>query len=104
MTIGIRLAGNAVESLLANAVAGVLNRILQVGDGVIDHGTYTQVGANAVSLQVWNANNHQTTYGVLGAALSALLQWMHQNDFVAVSFGIYDGNNQVGNGVVNGPG
>lgn len=104
MTIGIPLAGMAVENLLANAIARVLNRMLQAGDSVIDHGMFNQIGANAVSLQVWNANNHQTTYGVLGAALSAVHQWMNQNGYVAMSFGIYDGNNLVGNGVVNGPG
>ena len=104
MTLGIHLAGNAASNLLLNSVANVLNHILQAGDGVIANGAFNQVGANAISLQVWNANNHQTTYSVLGSVLSALHQWMSDHQFVSASFGIYDGNHQVGNGVINGPG
>lgn len=104
MTVGIQLAANAVSQLLIHSSTSVMNRILQEGDGVLEHGTFNQLGANAVSLQVWNANNHQTTYGVLSSALTVLHQWMSANQFVATSFNIYDGNNQVGTGAINGPG
>lgn len=104
ITTGIQLTANVVSSLLLTAMGNVLNRILQVGDSNLEHGMFNQVGANAVSVQVWNANNHQTTYGVLGGVLGALHEWMSDHQFTSASFGIFDGSNHVGNGVINGAG
>lgn len=104
MTLGIHISGNIVQSLLENAALYVLNLIVRGGDGPLHNGMFNFPGMNDVTLQVWNANNHQTTYGVLGGAIGALHDWMSNNAYGSVSFGIYDGDNQVGNGVVNGAG
>lgn len=104
ITTGIQLTAVVVSNLLLSAMGNIVNRILQTGDGNLEHGMFNQVGANAVSVQVWNANNHQTTYGVLGGVLGALHEWMVDHQFTAASFGIFDGANQVGNGVINGAG
>ena len=70
-----------------------------MGDGLLPGEFLEQF--NHVALRVWNANNHQTSWGVLNAVLLAL------NDFLlvrkgmgAVVFRIFDGNNQVGQGQI----
>ena len=47
-----------------------------------------------------NANNHQTTWGVLGAAVNALLGWVDggAGGGAAAYFEIWDGVNEVGVG------
>ena len=102
ITLGIQLGGETVKSLLENAALYILNLILVQGDRVLHNGMFNFPGMNDATLQVWNANNHQTTYGVLGGALSALHDWMSNHAYTTASFGIYDGQNQVGNGVING--
>ena len=47
-----------------------------------------------------NANNHQTTWGVLGAAIEAIAGCMDQNGFGGGSFNIFDGGNEVGEGII----
>ena len=62
---------------------------------------YDATGNYGVELLVTNANNHQTTWGVLGAAVSAVGQWMlNTNGTGTVSFEIVDGTNEVGMGQV----
>lgn len=43
-------------------------------------------------------NNHQTTWGVLAAALEAVKYYMGVFGYGEVGFGIWDGENQVGEG------
>lgn len=102
ITLGIQLGGETVRSLLENASRYILNLIMRQGDGVLHNGMFNYPGMNHATLQVWNANNHQTTYMVLGGAISALHTWMSNNGYTSASFGIFDGENQVGNGVING--
>ena len=106
LTVGIRLAGDTIQELIEDATLRVLNIVLRQQDGdtntLLPNGMFNYEGANSASIQVWNANNHQTTYGVLGVALTALHDWMGENGYTLASFGIYDGDNQVGNGVITG--
>ena len=104
LTIGISIGGSIVRNLLQNAAFEVLHTMLQQGNrnGLLQNGMFNFEGANSASVQVWNANNHQTSYGVLADALSALNDWMGNHQYTLASFGIYDGMNQVGNGVING--
>lgn len=52
-------------------------------------------------LNVANANNHQTTWGVLGAALSALKDFVAESGgFTSATFEIFDGVNQVATGTL----
>ena len=47
-----------------------------------------------------DANNHQQTYGVVGAAISVLRYYMERNGYCVASFDIFDGENQVGAGQI----
>ena len=93
-----------MRNLLQNAAFEVLNVILQQAsrNTLLHNGMFNFEGANSASVQVWNANNHQLTYGVLADALSALNNWMGNHAYTLASFGIFDSVNQVGNGVING--
>lgn len=90
------------QSLLATAIADVVNSLHVQGDGLLHGGRFTYLGRNAVALYVANANNHQTTYGVLLAALTAVQTWMQSNSWMSCAFDIYDGNNMVGEGTITG--
>lgn len=103
ITLGIHIGGDAVKDLLENASLYILNIIMARGDGRLHNGMFNYPGMNQLTLQVWNANNHQVTYSVMGGALTALHNWMSHHSYSSASFGIYDGQNQVGNGVINGP-
>ncbi|KAA6408955.1 MAG: hypothetical protein FRX48_07299 [Lasallia pustulata] len=61
-------------TLLHNALTSILNHIATVGDGALANGVFNYMGDHGLELNVRNANNHQTTYGVLGAACAALVQ------------------------------
>ena len=101
MEVGFPVAGNAVEELLLEACYNLLDHVRQSGDGVIEHGSYQMNGSHgAVSLLVWKANNHQTTYGVLRCALTCVVLWMREHEMSTANFNIYDGANQVGNAAI----
>lgn len=54
-----------------------------------------------LALHVWNINNHQVTWGVLGAALVGLQDFMRAKAVWAeASFYVYDGGVEVGAGVL----
>lgn len=89
-----------VQNLLVSAYGHVEGLLASDGDGIIADGFFTWRGTRGTTLQVWNNNNHQTTYGVLGVVIQALQWWMAANEFMAVTFDIYDGTNQVGSGEV----
>ncbi|MCJ1302716.1 hypothetical protein MMC08_005520 [Hypocenomyce scalaris] len=110
--LGALVAGTAVQTLLAFALADVG---LAVNNGrtpsssgtagLIPHGSYSaSVGyvqtGGSVELTVWNANNHQITWGVLSAAVEAMEAFMIQYGFGEATFSIYDGANEVGEGDV----
>lgn len=49
-----------------------------------------------------NANNHQLTFGVINTALVALTDWVEQHEIATCTFYVFDGENQVGEGVFEG--
>lgn len=86
-----------VNSLTA-ALAQVRDHISEHGDGVIPEGVYkfADLGFSWYSV---NSNNHQQTYSVVKAALTALLGFMYAHgEYGTASFGIFNGANQVGMG------
>ncbi|MCJ1302018.1 hypothetical protein MMC08_004819 [Hypocenomyce scalaris] len=62
--------------------------------------TFSLVGAapGNSTITASDANGHQTTLGVLGAAVGALQNYMSGQGYGAAVFDIYDGKNQVGTG------
>lgn len=70
------------------------------GDGVIRSGHYEYDFSGGINFRTWNANNHQQTYGVVGAAISALRDFMDKFEYAAVDFEVWDGGNQVGEGQI----
>lgn len=78
-------------------------RVQTSGDGPVTGGQYTwgRRDNTGVIFSAWNVNNHQLTYGVIGAAMNALLDYMDKNVYSGASFDIYDGQNQVGQGLIS---
>ena len=58
-------------------------------------------GEAGLGVDVWSVNNHQTTFGVLGAAVEALLDCMRtRGEWGGARFEVYDGVEMVGEGWV----
>ena len=94
------VVGGAVRDLLGEAMAYIGHNIDFNGDGLIP-GVFNWLGDGELKLNVWNTNNHQTTWGVLRAALVALEEYMSQNFYGLASFTINDGAHEVGKGMVD---
>lgn len=87
-------------SMLRDAIIAVNDHIRQHGDGLIEGGV-VRFADYGVSWTSFNAFNHQQTWGVVGAALMACAQYMIEHDtYGGASFGIFDGQNQVGQGTL----
>lgn len=71
--------GTAVQALLERAHSAIMLRIASIGDGLLSSGSFHISGSNNLVLSTRNANNHQQTWGVLGAAIGALQDFMNQN-------------------------
>lgn len=99
LTPAVAIAGDAIEHLLDAATSHIIHIVETWGDKAVDNGVFDWPN-NGMALKAWNANNHQMTYGVLGAALDAVGDYMSFNGFRRATFAIYDGANQVGEGVV----
>ena len=90
-----------VLTLLNEAYQDIMTHVLNVGDGLVQGGSFTFYGGQGLVLRVWDTNNHQATYGVLGAAMHALWDYMNsQTTFGAGAFVIYDGAVEVGKGTI----
>lgn len=95
------LTSDVVLGTLAEAYEIVNDQLERHGDGVMPAGTFDRFPSDdGLLVSVWNANNHQTTWGVLLSALEALGDWMEQYEYGSVIFQIYDGQNQVGRGSI----
>ena len=84
--------------MLRDAIVAVNDHIQNHGDGLIEDGTFhfKEYGAGWLS---FNADNHQQTWGVVGAAIEALAQYMITHAIYGwATFRIFDGQNQVGHG------
>lgn len=84
--------------MLAEAFEIVSNHIATVGDGTVLGGAFNFETKDGALLSIWNANNHQTTWGVLRAAIVALADNLEVKGYGEVIFTIYDGENLVGEG------
>lgn len=93
-----------VWPLLVDAFTRVQTRIEQSGDGLVRSNNGAglwQLTRNGIVLSIANANNHQTTWGVLGEAILAIGDYMNQNrSFGTIVFYIFDGSRQVGQGSI----
>ena len=89
--------------ILHDAYNHLLGYVLAYGDAVMDGGMFVWPAPDHMILRIWNANNHQTTWGVMASAIFALADWMHtEGIFGGGTFNIYDGQNQVGTGTIGG--
>lgn len=100
LTPAVAIAGDAIENILDAATGHLINLVEALGDKAVRGGVFNWPTNNGLVLKAWNANNHQLTYGVLGAALDAVGDYMSFNGFCHATFAVYDGVNQVGEGVV----
>ena len=94
------IPGTTVYTTLVDAALNQLTMLEQMGDGPIANGAYDRLGPGNIALHVWNTNNHQITRGVLSAALDALADYVETRFAGALSFYIYDGDNEVGQGLI----
>lgn len=103
ITMAQTIPGMGIVGILSSAYEHAHQHIESMGDGVIralSNGRVFQLqGVNGLGLSVFNANNHQTTWGVLASAMVALVDFMAgQGTYCAAAFSIYDGQNEVGTG------
>lgn len=81
----------------------MVHQHLAAGDGPLVKGAF-QYGIKNAQVQAANSNNHQLTWGVLGAALAALtgyFTYLQTNVGVPpgrVHFSVMDGENEIGQG------
>ena len=98
-------ANSGVSAFLNTCLNAVQRIITSSNDGLIPNdGWYGPLGRNGLRMLVFSENDYQTTYGVLHSAIQALIAWMSSDDhaFGTGSFQIWDGENQVGHGSING--
>ena len=95
-----QIGGNAIMNMVDAAALYVYSYVSNLGDGPISGGHFSWEGDQGLVLNAWSANNHQTTYGVLGAAIKALTSYFNAHGYGRVTFLIFDGKNQVGEGIV----
>lgn len=91
--------GRQLDSALSDIDIDIRYRLFHSGDEVIGRGLHYRIGA--VDMKTWDAISHRTTWGVLGAACTALLDFINYFSINGgLNFDIYDGRNQVGSGKV----
>ena len=98
-TAGGNFPSSAFQVLLSAVASGVQATIGHAGDGNIAGGALTR-DEEGLRFEVKNANNHQVTWGVLGAAVEGLRDYMGEKGWAGVKFEVYDGRNMVGEGAV----
>ncbi|MCJ1305323.1 hypothetical protein MMC08_008137 [Hypocenomyce scalaris] len=106
VTTASALPSTPLLHLLGEVSTAIAAQIQAHGDSLITEGVFSFLGpaadgSAACALHVWNANNHQISWGVLLAATRALWDYMYNTgSFGGADFEIFDGGNQVGLGVV----
>lgn len=86
--------------MLGAASASISAHIHDSGDGEIG-GEWNFEGENGalpVRIRTYDAGGNHMTWGVLGAAMAALGDWVGANGGTAGLFQVFDGKNQVGAG------
>ncbi len=95
------VAGTSIKNMLMGAILYVQNyEIAFSGGDLVHRGRFDWGSPPGREMYVWNANNHQTTYEMLGATVCAIYNYMHENWFGTASFALFDGENQVGAGEI----
>ena len=95
-----------MQPVLRSAYSYIQDQIHEHGDGLVPGGMFDfpqpQVPfTRAFGVDSFNVNNHQQTWGVLGAAIDAIDEWMNwSGGYGEVTFRIFDGENEVGAGRV----
>ncbi|KAA6412510.1 MAG: hypothetical protein FRX48_03501 [Lasallia pustulata] len=94
-----RMPVGAILQFLNDAYNVLTSHIRAAGDGVIAAGRW-DLEVNGIGLSTVNTNNHQQTYGVLGAAVEGLSRFFYENQErgAGVYFYIFDGGVEVGQG------
>lgn len=100
MTLLHLIAGPGAVDMLSGALQSIVDTMSVFGDGVIE----AQAGGHVfrwlqggIGVTVINDNNHQTTWGVLRAAIAAVKDCMVGNMAEgAATFRVVDGGNVVG--------
>lgn len=100
LEMGRLIAGQSIPATISIAHNVITARIRAMGDGPVENGRYSMVGLGGVGVNAWNADNHQLTWGVLGAALTALLDYMKVFGNGPITFNVFDGSHMVGQGTV----
>ena len=89
-----------ITQMLLAAHDAVRASQMQQGLGLVPGGEFVQQDTEAV-LRMWNANNHQLTWRVVGVVITGLLDWILLLPHApAIVFKIFDGPNQVGLGQI----
>lgn len=103
VSIAYSLPGGGLGSLLEAVSMACVGHVQQSADGPIPTGELSylipQRGAT-VAMHAWSTNNHQLTYGVLGAAIRTLKEYFDSTEWGAATMQIWDGVNEVGMAVV----
>lgn len=73
---GYDIAGDTVPFMLTDAYNAVLRHIADIGDGLIPGGVWSYADFG-LRIAFQNVNNHQQTWGVIVAAMSALLDYTY---------------------------
>lgn len=97
------VTGPAIPQLLLDLFNQLTRKIERGGDRVISDGVYVwgPGGPGALVASFMNDNNHQLTYGVVRSAVAAVRGYMASDgDYGMMGFDIWDGDNQVGSGVI----
>lgn len=100
------IPADVLQQLLGEAFTAILNHMQDHGDDLVHAGVFSFFGPAVnghagCSLHVWNTDNHQITWGVLGAALRALWEYMYANGkYGGASFEVFDGFHEVALGVI----
>ena len=98
---GYDIAGDTVPFMLTDAYNAVVRHIADFGDGLVTGGVWSYADLG-IRIAFQNTNNHQQTWGVIGAAMSALLDYTYYMKRIAlpaaVTFQVFDGGNEVGFG------
>ena len=87
------IISKAATGIPATAIANVLSasfeyiqiRMNKHGDGPVVGGGFDWNSVSGAELHTWNSNNHQQTYGVLRAAIAALMDYMGRNGWGGVT-------------------
>ncbi|KAA6415966.1 MAG: hypothetical protein FRX48_00685 [Lasallia pustulata] len=88
-----------LRSLFTSVLYYLGMRIADFGDAVLPEGQFHWADDSGMEISTWNANNHQTTFGVVGAAVGALADYMRRTGrWGTARFWIFDGGFEVGAG------